>query len=147
MSSRWRGTKTLELSATLFDEWKATDSEIRTYLELSNKWVQDSYDKVFEDAEREYAHNFDPDTDDPDGHVGLFETRVSGLWPRDFFWMLQSGALRDAVSAFEVYAEKAIIEILKWYRFRGRGWQQMPVGADGGQEPNVVNANLDAVGY
>lgn len=102
-----------------FDEWKATDSEIRTYLALSLRWVQAAYDNAFGAAERAFSQHFDPDRDDPDGHLGYFEDEVAGLWPRDFFWMLRSGALRDAVTAFEVYAEKSILELLRWYRFEG----------------------------
>lgn len=101
-----------------FDEWKGVDSDIRAYLALAQRWIDDAYRATWDEAEREFARRFDPDRDDPEGHVDLFHDKVSGLWARDFFWMLRTGALRDAVSAFEVYLEEAATEVLDWYRFK-----------------------------
>lgn len=50
----------------------------------------------------------DPDHELPDPFHGA----VGGLWPHDFEWMHPSGALKDAVTAFEVYLEKAAEEAL-----------------------------------
>jgi hypothetical protein len=102
-----------------FDEWKATDAEIRAFIGLSHKWVEAAYQATWEEAEREFGDRFDPDRDDPEGHVDVFHQKVAGLWAKDYFWMLRSGALRDAVTAFEVYAEKSLSELLGWYQFGG----------------------------
>jgi hypothetical protein len=100
-----------------FDECKATDSDIRTYLALSHRWVESAYHHTWDEAAREFSRRFDPDWHNPEGDVDLFHSKVSGLWAKDYFWMLRAGALRDAVSAFEVYAEKSLAEVLDFYRF------------------------------
>lgn len=100
-----------------FDDWKQTDSEIRAYLETSQAWVESAYASAEQEAEREFSATFDPDVDDPGwGPVGLYLQKTGGLWPREFFWMLRSGVLRDAVTAYEVYLEKAVNEVLKGFR-------------------------------
>jgi hypothetical protein len=97
------------------DEWKVTDAEIRAYLELSERWIGPAYQATWDEVEADFARTFDPERDDVDGHVDLFQRTLGGLWSHDFFWMLHSGALRDAVTAFEVYAEKSLIEAIGRY--------------------------------
>ena len=105
-----------------FDDWKQTDAEIRAYLETSRAWVQSAYAAAEIDADEEFSASFDPDVDDPGwGPVGLYLEKAGGLWPSDFFWMLRSGVLRDAVTAYEVYLEKAVEEVLKRLRFKAEG--------------------------
>lgn len=103
-----------------FDDWKHTDAEIRAYLETSRVWVQAAYASAEEEAEREFSASFDPDIDDDPGWgpVDLYLGKSGGLWPSDFFWMLRSGALRDAVTAYEVYLEKSAEEVLKPRRYK-----------------------------
>lgn len=94
-----------------FDEWKVIDRDIRAYLRLASRWSSEAYDRIWEEASREPA-----DEDSPDlPHV--FHERVDGVWPRDFEWMLLVGGLKDAVSAFEVYLEKAMEEVLRCHGF------------------------------
>lgn len=115
-----------------FDDWKGTDSEIRAYLSLSHRWIQSAYDETWDISQQEFGRSFDPDRDDPEGFVDLFDRKVSGLWAKDYFWMLRSGALRDAVTAFEVYAEKSIEELLSWFKFTssdGTSYRLHPVVA------------------
>lgn len=100
-----------------FDEWKATDRDIRAFLDLTHGWVKAAYDSDWENAREEFARVFDPDRHDSDDYVGVFNDKVSGLWPKDYFWMLRAGALRDAVTAFEVYLEKAADEVNSWWKF------------------------------
>lgn len=99
-----------------FKDWRATDSDIRSYMELSQKWAKAAYATTLEDAKREFSRTFDPDRDDPDEYIYDFLKRVGGLWEEDYLWMLRAGALRDAVTAFEVYAEKSASEVLKRWR-------------------------------
>jgi hypothetical protein len=99
-----------------FDDWKAIDSDIRTYLELSEKWSAAAYANTLEDAKREFSQRFDPDNDDPEEYFYDFLNRMGGLWEVDYLWMLRAGALRDAVTAFEVYAEKSAEEVLRRWR-------------------------------
>ncbi|QIM22379.1 hypothetical protein G7075_16570 [Phycicoccus sp. HDW14] len=74
--------------------------------------MESAYQQVWEEAEAEFSATFDPDRHDVDGHVGLFHDKVDGLWPTDYFWKLRSDNLRDAVSAFDVYMEKSLNEVL-----------------------------------
>lgn len=101
-----------------FDAWRSTESDIRAYVELSDRWVIRAYDLEWAAAQSEFEANFDPHRHDVDGHVDVFHERVGGLWADDYLWMLRSGALRDAVSAYEVYAENSLRELLQkhWYQ-------------------------------
>ncbi len=109
-----------------FDDWKQTDAEIRAYLETSRAWVDSAYAAAEKDADEEFSETFDPDVDDPGwGPVGLYLEKAGGLWPSDFFWMLRSGVLRDAVTAYEVYLEKAVEEVLKRLRFKAEGGETL----------------------
>jgi hypothetical protein len=98
-----------------FDLWKATDRDIRAFLDFNAQWVEVAYQRVWDEAEAEFSAVFDPDRHDVDGHVDVFDQKVAGLWPRDYFWKLRSDSLRDAVTAFEVYMEKSAAEALdRW---------------------------------
>jgi hypothetical protein len=104
-----------------FDEWKGTDRDIRAYLDLSQRWGEAAYRQTWDEAQEEFSRSFNPDMDDVDGHVDLFHEKVGGLWSKDFFWKVRAAALRDAVSAFEVYLEKSLNKLLQWYRFADEG--------------------------
>lgn len=95
-----------------FAAWKATDEDIRAYLAMNMRWVDVAYDKAWEDATADFSAVFDPDRHDTDGHVQIFHDMVGGLWPADYYWKLRSDNIRDAVTAFEVYAEKSLTEVL-----------------------------------
>ena len=94
-----------------FGSWHVTQGDIRTFLALSESWGQAAYQAEWAKAEKEFAAHFDPDRDDVDGHVDAFNEAVGGLWPSDFSWMLRAAALKDAVTAFEVYLERALDEV------------------------------------
>ena len=64
--------------------------------------MERAYQRLWEEAEAEFSATFDPDRHDVDGHVDVFHEKVNGLWPRDYFWKLRSGNLRDAGTALEV---------------------------------------------
>ena len=55
-----------------------------------------------------------PSSGDSVGLPDAFEAAVEGLYQQDFEWMLFSGVLKDAVTAFEVYLERAADEVLRW---------------------------------
>lgn len=96
-----------------FDEWKAVDADVRSFLLLTHRWSQSQYDFEWKNAEEEFAEHFNPDRHDPDGNVDLFHRKVGGLWPEDYAWMVNAAALRDSVTAFEVYLEKSLVTTLK----------------------------------
>lgn len=57
-----------------------------------------------------------------------FNDAIDGLWPSDYEWILSNFIVRDAVSAFEVYLEKASEEALLAHRLSWR--------ATDGRSPN-----------
>jgi hypothetical protein len=90
-----------------FDEWVLTDGDQRSFLRLGLAFAEQAYEQIWDEAGREPG--------DPDGpeQIDVFEERVGGLHEHDYAWMHCSGILRDAVTSFEVYLEKAREEILK----------------------------------
>ncbi|MDP7735118.1 hypothetical protein [Mycobacterium paragordonae] len=108
-------------SSHALDDWHAIDSDIRSYLKLSEKWSAAAYSNAWDEAKREFSERFDPDNDDPQEYLYDFLNRMSYLWEVDYLWMLRAGALRDAVTAFEVYAEESAEEALRRFRAIGTG--------------------------
>jgi hypothetical protein len=79
-------------------------------------WTVEAHSRILEDTKRQLARTFDPDIDDPQEYVYEYLSKVGYLWEDDYLWMLRAGALRDAVTAFEVYAEKSALEVLaRWH--------------------------------
>ena len=89
-----------------FDDWRIIDRDIRAYLRFGLKIVEGAYEGIWEEAANEPSSGEGPELPD------VFHDRVGGIWPDDFRWMFLSGALKDAVTAYEVYLEKAIEEVL-----------------------------------
>jgi hypothetical protein len=104
-----------------FDEWRLTERSVRAFLRLSAAWSEVGYAKSWAQAEESLAEVFDPDRHYGDEHVDMFHDSVDGLWPTDYTWMLEAAALKDGVTAFEVYLEKALQEVLKRPRFEVDG--------------------------
>src|SRR5207244_1987090 len=60
--------------------------------------------------------------------VDVFDDRVDGLWPHDYDWMHLAGIVRDAVTSFEVYLDKACRVILLAHGVepvRDPGWRDL----------------------
>jgi len=89
-----------------FDDWALADRDIRAFLKISDQFVQKEYERIW----NELANS----PGDPDGPElpDLFNDAVQGLWPSDHEWMLLSSVVKDGVTAFEVYLEKAGTEVL-----------------------------------
>lgn len=92
-----------------FNDWFLVDGDQRAFLKLGLIFAAEAYGRIWDEASREPG--------DPDGPelIDVFEDRVDGLHQHDYEWMHLSGVLRDAVTGFEVYLEKAREEIL-WRR-------------------------------
>lgn len=90
-----------------FDEWRLVDADQRAFLRIGLEFARETYERIWEEAGSEPA--------DPDGpeQIDIFERRVSGLHEQDYRWMHCSAVLRDAVTNFEVYLEKAREEVLR----------------------------------
>lgn len=92
--------------STAFNDWYLVDQDQRTFLRIGLQLAREKYDEVWEQASHEPG--------DPDGPelVDVFDDRIGGLWPHDYEWMHLAGVLRDSVTNFEVYLEKASSEVL-----------------------------------
>jgi hypothetical protein len=90
-----------------FDDWTLADRDIRAFLKVDARFAQSEYDRI----ERELMNS----PGDPEGPElpDLFHDAVEGLWPSDHEWMLLSSVVKDGVTAFEVYLEKAANEVRK----------------------------------
>lgn len=90
-----------------FNDWFLIDGDQRAFLGLGLAFAKEAYERIWDDAGREPA--------DPDGaeQIDIFEKRVHGLHQHDYEWMHCAGILREAVTNYEVYLEKARQEILR----------------------------------
>lgn len=101
-----------------FDEWRMTDHDIRAFLRFSLRIAGDAYEGALDSIDDNVAAAGNDYYSLPD----LYEDETDGLWPHDFEWMLLSGALKDAVTAFDVYLEKAMEEVLSRHGFTARSY-------------------------
>jgi hypothetical protein len=108
-----------------FDEWKLVERDLRAFLRLGLQFGAAEYARLWKEAGEE------PGWDDGPEQVDTFEAKVDSLWEQDYAWMHLSGVLRDAVSAFEVYLEKAREEVLAHHGYsvvvpeRSPSWKQL----------------------
>lgn len=89
-----------------FVEWSTTDSDLRAFLDLTTRWINERFQQVWDEIGRQPWYDGAPEQDE------LFYRALGGIEPIDYDWMLQSSVVRDAVSAYEVYLEKAGEEVL-----------------------------------
>lgn len=113
----WNWSERGGSTSRAFSQWSLADQDIRSYLRLSTLWSKSGYDALWKQAEESFEKVFDPYRHDGDEHVDMFEDSINGLWPHDYEWMLQASALKEAVTAYEVYAEKAVDEALDRFRW------------------------------
>jgi len=104
-----------------FDEWRLVDGDLRTFLSLTTKWMDERFASLW----REIGER----PGDPEGpdHYDVFYDEV-GIDSSDYHWILRAAVVRDAVSAFEIYLEKASEEVLRRARLQ---WKLR-----GGRSPN-----------
>lgn len=94
-----------------FDGWRITDSDIRSFLTLTTRWMDERYNALWGEIGARPGSEDGPDQPD------VFDGEVGGLWPDDYKWMLHAAVIRDAVTAFEVYLEKASSEVLRYHHY------------------------------
>jgi hypothetical protein len=98
-----------------FEDWKWSDRENRAFLRLSAQWSSAAYKQAWTEAQEDLAARFDPDRHYGDEYVDLFDHAVDGLWPTDYSWITEASVLKNGVTAFEVYLEKSLQEVLTQY--------------------------------
>lgn len=89
-----------------FDEWRLNDMDLRGFLQVSLKVADETYSRWWEEILHQPG---DPDVE----AIDVWEDRAHGIHMHDYEWMLLSGGLVSAVTALEVYLEKAIEEVLR----------------------------------
>jgi hypothetical protein len=108
-----------------FSDWYLVDCDQRAFVRKGLEFAKEVYDRVWD----ELAHQ----PGDPDGPElpDLFHGAIDGLWPHDFEWMHLSGVVKDAVTNFEVYLDRAADEILQFQgqqfdeRQRSASWDRL----------------------
>ncbi|WP_151775825.1 hypothetical protein [Streptomyces abyssomicinicus] len=106
-----------------FDHWRKADAENKAFLKLTGKWSTEAFERQWKQAEDALSEVFDPEVHDGDEHVGMFLNAVGGLWPFSHQWMVEASVLKNGVTAFEVYLEKAAQEVLEGWRVTVDGRQ------------------------
>jgi hypothetical protein len=84
-----------------FGAWRVVDRDQRAFLSFGLRMAHATYDRLW----RETSH--EPGEAPKTELVDLFD----GLWPREYEAMHAASVLRDAVTNFEVYLERARAEI------------------------------------
>lgn len=107
-----------------FDQWKLTDAEIRAFCRLTLDAVEAEYEKRWQEVGRDLDDLYGEDGPDMQD---IFHERIHGLWPHDFEWMLLAAVWKDAVTAFEVYVEQGVQEVLERH-----GWKLATTGTERG---------------
>ena len=118
-----------------YDDWCLVEADIRAFLNLTVQWVTSAHEDAWAAAQAEADRVFDPDRHDIDLPVGFYEEKTSQLWSQNHLWMVNAAALKDAVTAFEVYLEKSALEVVGRYGFQfstGRLESPPLVAAQGG---------------
>lgn len=101
-----------------YDDWCLVEADIRAFLNLTVQWVTSAHEEAWAAAQAEADRVFDPDRHDIDLPVGFYEEKTSQLWSQNHLWMVNAAALKDAVTAFEVYLEKSALEVVGRYGFQ-----------------------------
>jgi hypothetical protein len=113
------------------------EREIRAFHRLGLLWSERGYEDLWEKAEEHLNEVFDPDIHAGDEHVDYFDHSVDGMWPDRFEWMIHAATIKDAVTAFEVYLEKALDEILHRPRIQmvnSAEWLRLELRVNRGQD-------------
>jgi hypothetical protein len=90
-----------------FDEWWLVEQDLRAFLRLGLEFAENEYNRLWQESSEEPAHEDSPEL------IDVFEAKVSNLHQTEFNWILLAAVLREAVSSFEVYLEKAREEVLR----------------------------------
>lgn len=94
------------LGSTVFAEWHFVELDQRAFLDLGLEFSRPAYARLWQESGEEPGYEDGPE------QIDVFEDRVHGLHERDYEWMLLAAVLREAVTGFEVYLEKAREEVL-----------------------------------
>lgn len=90
-----------------FSDWHFVETDQRAFLHLGLEFARPAYERIWQDAGEEPWYDGEPE------QIDMFDDHVRGLHLNDYEWMLLAAVLREAVTGFEVYLEKAREEVLR----------------------------------
>lgn len=90
-----------------FDDWRLEEGYLRAYLRLGTDFASEGYRRRWDDGAHQPSDGEGPDMFD------LMDEAVGGLTPYQYEQIHLSSALRDGVTIFEMYFEKAFAEVLQ----------------------------------
>jgi hypothetical protein len=91
-----------------FDEWRLAERELLAFLRLGLKLSKEGFDRLWDEIGRM------PASEDGPERIDLFDVATDGLSPLQFDWLLMNLVVRDAVTLYEVYLEKALHEVAEY---------------------------------
>ena len=91
-----------------FDEWRLAERELLAFLRLGLKLSKEGFDRLWDEIGRM------PASEDGPERIDLFDEATDGLSPLKFDWILMNLVVRDAVTLYEVYLEKALHEVAEY---------------------------------
>jgi hypothetical protein len=102
-----------------YSEWQVAERYLRTFLRLGAKFATDAYAArwaaVVEAVQSDFVRTHDPLDDQVENLIKVgeqFDASVENLHPIDFDRLLLDLGVRDGLTLFEVYLEKAIHEFV-----------------------------------
>jgi hypothetical protein len=90
-----------------FADWYFLERDQRAFMRLGLGFSREAYARIWREAGEEPWYEGCPE------QLEVFEDRVDGLHEHNYEWMLLGATLREAVTGFEVYLEKAREEVLR----------------------------------
>ncbi|MGN2642426.1 hypothetical protein ACTD5D_40890 [Nocardia takedensis] len=85
--------------------WKQSNSEVAAFVRLSDMWSSAGFEGRYREIGQRLAH------DDSRDQIDLFYDEL-GIMPHDYAWILRSAAIKELVTAFEVYLDSVGTEML-----------------------------------
>ncbi|MFJ8627497.1 hypothetical protein ACIRD3_32310 [Kitasatospora sp. NPDC093550] len=107
-----------------FEAWESHDRDIRAFISLSTAWSSSGFKAAWQSSAEQHRRRGGRQRELDRGDWIVFNTfdeKVHGLWQHNYAWMLEASALKDAVTAFEIYLEHVLHEVLKQHRVRRAG--------------------------
>lgn len=90
--------------------WDPIEADLRTFLALTTERMGNAYDAMWQELRSNISNSADHYPSGVPDSLDFYER--FGLLQDDYLWMLRAAVLRDAVTAFEVYLEKAVDAVL-----------------------------------
>jgi hypothetical protein len=88
-----------------YDDWRFGDRELRAFLRVGLELSAEGYEARWNRLSQEPSDGEGPEL------IDLMEAEVDGLSSLQFDWLLMNIVIRDGVTLYEVFLEKALYEV------------------------------------